>query len=79
VPSWRCVARRVPSQGTPGSARKPEAAGQAKTSQAPAQAEAGASRPDGRGRGNMAANRPPRQQEGHKTVDSNRYYRVLSQ
>ena len=29
VPSWRCVARRVPSQGTPGSTRKPEAAGQA--------------------------------------------------
>ena len=29
VPSWRRVARRVPSQGTPGSARMPEAAGQA--------------------------------------------------
>ena len=29
VPSWRCVAHRVPSQGTPGSTRKPEAAGQA--------------------------------------------------
>jgi hypothetical protein len=29
VPSWRCVARHVPSQGTPGSTREPEAAGQA--------------------------------------------------
>eukprot|EP01046_Picozoa_sp_COSAG06_P037142 COSAG06_NODE_4163_length_4509_cov_7.424490_2_plen_76_part_00 len=32
VPSWRCVARRVPSRGTLGSTRQPEAAGQARIS-----------------------------------------------
>jgi hypothetical protein len=44
-----------------------------------AQAEAGASRPDTCGRGNVAANRPLRQRGGHKTVGSSRYYRVLFQ